>query len=294
MADPQTPTPALAQALAVLRSPNQYFLQDAQSNAELAQTLTHFEALGRGVATALNSRDIEGGGWTHTITPAHWGNVRVQHRDGMHFDFTHHGRSRKGAGGRRLEVETGYPHGYSGWRAVPITVSMDRDPDAIAVDILRRLMPAYRETLQTGLEAARRSEAERRARIEVNRLIEQVVPGIRGIGGLEPPSAPDRDTSYWPGRTHMPDGLDALPVGGKVTLSPDASEVELRLTHVPPALALELLNHLRRHGVVAGRVHGPVPLPRVIVGEVERGGTEDEASRRGRRPLPTGHARKRS
>lgn len=272
MADPQTPAPDLAQALAVLRSPDQYFLQDARRDAELGRQLTHFDHLGRGVATALNARDIEDGGWTHSITPARWGNVTVLHRDGMHFEFRHEGSHRKGAAGRRLEVKTGYPHEYSGWRAEPITVSMDRDPHAIAVDVLRRLMPSYRATLQSGLAEARRSEAQRRARIEVNRLIEQIVPGVHGIGGLDPRSAPDRDTSYWPGSAHVPEGQDALPVGGRVILSPDAREVELRLRKVPPALALELLEHLRQRGVVAGQEHRPLPRRRVIVGELETGG----------------------
>ncbi|WP_331750838.1 hypothetical protein OG215_36535 (plasmid) [Streptomyces globisporus] len=283
MADPQTPAPDLAQALAALRSPDQYFLQDAQSDAELAQQLAHFDALGRGVADALNSRDIEGGGWTHSITPARWGNVRVEHRDGMHFEFKHHGSYRKGVAGRRLEVKTGYPYGYSGWRAEPITVSMDRDPHAIAIDVLRRLMPSYRATLESGLDEARRSEAQRRARIEVNRLIEQVVPGVHGIGGLDPRSAPDRDTSYWPGSAHVPEGQDALPVGGRVILSPDASEVELRLRKVPPALALELLEYLRQRNVVAGQEHRPLPRTRVIVGELEVGGGGQDASAAGGR-----------
>ncbi|MFJ1742629.1 hypothetical protein ACIOG4_28635 [Streptomyces microflavus] len=294
MAEPQTPAPDLAQALVVLRSPDQHFLQAAQNNAELAQQLAHFDALGRGVAATLNSRDVEGGGWTHSMTPARWGNVRVQHSDGMHFEFRHHASHRKGAAGRRLEVKTGYPHEYSGWRAEPITVSMDRAPHAIATDVLRRLMPSYRETLKTGLEEARRSEAERRARIEANRLIEQIAPGIHGIGGLDPRSAPDRDTSYWPGRAHAPEGLDAMPVGGRVILCPDASEVELRLRKVPTALALELLNHLRRHGTEA-RLHGAVPAPRVIVGELEGGGGhEGQELPRDRRPVPTCRSERRS
>ncbi|MFG3429634.1 hypothetical protein [Streptomyces californicus] len=283
MADPQTPASDLAQALAVLRSPAPDFLQDARSNAELGRQLTHFDHLGRGVAAALNSRGVEGGGWTHSMTPARWGNVRVQHRDGMHFEFRHEGSHRKGAAGRRLEVKTGYPHRYSGWRAEPITVSMDRDPHAIAVDVLRRLMPSYRETLQNGLAEARRSEAERRARMEVNRLIEKAVPGVHGIGGLDPRSAPDRDTSYWPGSAHVPEGQDALPVAGRVILSPDASEVELRLRKVPPALALELLEYLRRRGVVAGQEHRPLSRTRVIVGELEAGRGGQEASAAGGR-----------
>ncbi|MFJ1662279.1 hypothetical protein [Streptomyces anthocyanicus] len=283
MADPQTPAPDLAQALAVLRSPGRHFLQDAQSDAELGRQLTHFDAIGRGVAAALNSRDIEGGGWTHSMTPARWGNVTVQHRDGMHIEFKHLGSYRKGKAGRRLEVKAGYPHGYSGWRAEPITVSMDRDPHAIAVDVLRRLMPSYRATLQSGLDEARRSEAERRARMEVNRLIEQIVPGVHGIGGLDPRSAPDRDTSYWPGSAHVPEGQDALPVGGRVILSPDASEVELRLRKVPPALALELIEHLRRRGVVAGQEHRPLARTRVIVGELETGRGGQDASAAGGR-----------
>ncbi|MFI1189241.1 hypothetical protein [Streptomyces californicus] len=287
MANSQTPAPDLAHALSVLRSPNQHFLQDAQSNAELGRQLIHFDALGRGVAAALNARDIEGGGWTHSITAARWGNVTVQHRDGMHFEFRHHGSYRKGKAGRRLEVRAGYPHEYSGWRAEPISVSMDRDPHAIAVDVLRRLMPSYRATLQSGLAEARRSEAERRARTEVNRLIEQIVPGAHGIGGLDPRSAPDRDTSYWPGSAHVPEGQDALPVGGRVILSPDASEVELRLRKVPSALALELLEHLRQRGVVAGQEHRPLPRTRVIVGELETGGGGRAASAAG------GHAERR-
>ncbi|MER0477152.1 hypothetical protein ABR737_02060 [Streptomyces sp. Edi2] len=268
MAHHQEPDPALDQALMAVVSPSDDFLQDARSKAELARTLTHFDALGRGVAAAFNARGVEGGGWTHTMTPAHWGNVTVGHRDGMHFSFRHHGRSRKGAAGRRLTVETGYPHGYSGWRADPITVSMDRDPDAIAGDVLRRLMPAYQDTLREALEAAGRREAARRARAGLNELIEQLVPGLHGIGGLDPRSAPDRDTSFWSGRDHVPEGQVALPVDGRVTLNHDASEVEVKLTHVPPALALHLLDYLRRCGVIAGRVHAVGPA-RVIAGELE-------------------------
>ncbi|MFD4526637.1 hypothetical protein ACFWP7_22430 [Streptomyces sp. NPDC058470] len=275
MAHPQTPESALDQALTALVSPGEHFLQDARRDARLAQTLTHFDALGRGVAASLNARGVEGGGWSHTITPAYWGNVTVGHRDGMHFAFLHHGRTRKGAAGRRLRVETGYPHGYSGWRAEPITVSMDRDPDAIAADVLRRLMPAYQDTLRDALEAAGRRQAERRARAELNELIEQLVPGIHGIGGLDPRSAPDRDTSFWSGPDHVPEGQVALPVAGRVTLKHDASEVEVKLTNVPPALALDLLDYLRRHGVVACRPHALSSPARVIAGELAPRGPVD-------------------
>ncbi|MFF9786313.1 hypothetical protein [Streptomyces nigrescens] len=286
MANPQTPTPSLAQALTVVVSPSDDFLRDARSDDKLARTLTHFDVLGRGVAASLNARDVEGGGWTHTIQPAYWGNVTVRHRDGMRFVFLHHGRTRKGAAGRRLHVETGYPRGYCGWRAEPITVSMDRAPDAIAADVLRRLMPAYRDTLRGALADAHRSEAERWARVGLNRLIEQLVPGIHGIGGVRPGDAPDRDTSYWPGRDHVPEGQVALPVGGRVTLSRDASEVEVKLTHVPPALALELLDHLRRCGVVAGQTATVGKAPRVIAGELEPRGPVDQGAQPGHH-LPT-------
>ncbi|GAA3709670.1 hypothetical protein ACRWOO_13115 [Streptomyces sp. NEAU-PBA10] len=288
MAQTQVPDHTLDQALTAVVSPDKYFLQDARSKSELARTLTHFDALGRGVAASFNARGVEGGGWTHTMTPAYWGNVTVRHRDGMHFAFLHHGRSRKGAAGRRLTVETGYPHGYSGWRADPITVSMDRDPDAIAADVLRRLMPAYQDTLREGLEAAGRQEAERRARAGLNNLIEQLVPGLHGIGGLDPRSVPDRDTSFWSGRDHVPDGQVALPVGGRVTLKHDASEVEVKLTNVPPELALNLLDYLRRYGVVADRAH-PVGSPgRVIAGELEPREPTHEGARPEARLLLTG------
>ncbi|KFG71466.1 hypothetical protein [Streptomyces mutabilis] len=277
MAAPQAPTlsPALAQALSVVVSPDCDFLQDARSRDELAGMLVHFDVLGRGVAAAFNARDIEGGGWTHTIQPAYWGNVTVGHRDGMRFSFRHDGRSRKGAAGRRLQVETGYPHGYCGWRAEPITVSMDRAPAAIAADVLRRLMPAYKDTLLEGLAEAHRSEAQRRARAELNGLIEQIVPGIHGVGGARPGDVPDRNTSFWSGRDHVPEGQVALPVGGRVTLNRDASEVEVTFSHVPPALALELLDYLRRRGVVAGQAVALGRAPRVIAGELEpRGSTK--------------------
>ncbi|GGU39256.1 hypothetical protein [Streptomyces violascens] len=263
----QAPTPALALALTAVVSPGDHFLQDSRSRPELAQMLTHFDALGRGVATALNARDVEGG-WTHTIHPAYWGNVTVGHRDGMSFALQHHSRSRKGSAGRRLRVEAGYPHGYCGWRAEPITVSMDRAPDAIAADVLRRLMPAYRDTIRDALADARQREAERQARSALNERIEQLVPGLHGIGGLRPSNAPSRDTSYWPGSAYVPDGQAALPVGGRVILSRDASEVELRLTHVAPALALELLDYLRRRGVVTGQARALDKPARIIAGEL--------------------------
>ncbi|TLQ39234.1 hypothetical protein [Streptomyces marianii] len=290
MADPQTPapSPSLAQALSVLVSPDDDFLREAQRNDELARTLTHFDALGRGIAEALNTRDVEGGGWTHTMLPAYWGNVTVRHRDGMHFVFMHHGRSRKGPAGRRLRVETGYPHGYCGWRAEPITVSMDRAPDAIAADVLRRLMPAYKDTLREALADAHRSEAHRQARIGLNGLIEQLVPGIHGVGGVRPCDAPDRKTSFWSGRDHVPEGQYALPVGGSVTLDHDASEVEITLSHVPPALALDLLGHLRRYGVVSGQRVPVGQAPRVIAGELEPRDAVEAL------PPADGHARRRA
>lgn len=281
MAAPQAPTlaPALTQALTAVVSPGDDFLRAARERDELARMLTHFDVLGRGVAAAFNARDIEGGGWTHTIQPAYWGNVTVCHRDGMRFFFRHDGRTRKGAAGRRLQVETGYPHGYCGWRAEPITVSMDRAPDAIAADVLRRLMPAYKDTLLEGLAEARRSEAQRRARVELNGLIEQIVPGIHGVGGARPGDVPDRTTSFWSGRGHVPEGQVALPVGGSVTLSSDASEVKVTFSHVPPALALELLDYLRSRGVIAGRTVALGGSPRVIAGELEPRDPAGEKSR---------------
>ncbi|WP_331746333.1 hypothetical protein OG923_33110 (plasmid) [Streptomyces halstedii] len=283
MAAPQAPafSPALAQALTAVDFPSGHFLQDVRNRDELAGMLTHFDTLGRAVAAAFNARGIEGRGWTHTIQPAYWGNVTVRHRDGMHFFFRHDGRTRKGAAGRRLKVETGYPHGYCGWRAEPITVSMDRAPDAIAADVLRRLMPAYKDTLHEGLEEAHRSEARRRARVELNRLIEQIVPGIHGIGGARPGDRPDRDTSFWSGRDHVPEGQFALPVGGRVTLSRDASDVEVRFCHVPPALALELLDYLRRRGVFTGQAVALGSAPRIIAGELEPRGPADRDSEPG-------------
>ncbi|WP_127452984.1 hypothetical protein [Streptomyces sp. B29(2018)] len=293
MAAPQAPTlsPALAQALSAVVSPGDDFLQDVRNRDELAGMLTHFDALGRAVAAAFNTRDIEGGGWTHTIMPAYWGNVTVRHRDGMHFSFRHDGRTRKGAAGRRLTVETGYPHGYSGWRAEPITVSMDRAPDAIAADVLRRLMPAYKDTLREGLAEAHRSETRRRARIGLNRLIEKIVPGIHGIGGARPSDRPDRDTSFWSGPDHVPESQVALPVGGRVTLSRDASEVEVRFCHVPPALALELLDYMRRRGVMAGQAVALGSAPRIIAGEVEARRPADGTPQPGDGPLLAGAGR---
>jgi hypothetical protein len=149
-------------------------------------------------------------------------------------------------------------------------------------------MPAYQDTLRDALAEAHRSEVQRRARVGLNERIERLVPGLHGIGGVRPCDVPDRDTSFWSGRGHVPDGEVALPVGGRVTLSRDASEVEVRLTHVPPALALDLLGYLRRHGVVAGRTQAVGRPARVIAGALEPGGSAAEGAQPGHRRRLTG------
>ncbi|MGW1976466.1 hypothetical protein [Streptomyces sp. NPDC001889] len=264
-------------------------------SAEVQTLHDHFDALGRALAAAFDSKGVEGEGWTHRAAFAHYGALDLLHPCGMGIWLRHEGRTRKGAAGRRLTVGGSYPAGYGGWRAQQITVAMDRDPISMAQDIRRRLFPDYLTTWRAALEEHRKDEENRRARVTLNRRLEQTLPGFSPAGG---PSRvePDRTRSYWSGRRYNT-GVHPALAAGHATLSTDAGTVSLRLDYVPAELAVRILGMLNPdpavEGTIVPRAVAPAvpalpPADRVIRGEVvDSPGTIGSAGARGTGLPPT-------
>ncbi|MEU5425917.1 hypothetical protein AB0H73_09950 [Streptomyces olivoreticuli] len=226
--------------------------------AEVQQLHDHCDALGRALAAVFNADNIEGGGWTHRAGLGHYTALDLLHPDGLGIGFRHEGRHRKGAAGRRLTVGGSYPSVYGGRRAQNITVSMDREPAAMARDVAHRLLPDYLATIGAAQEAARTDERNRQARIALNRRLEQVLPGLTPAGGIPAHEDPDRSRSYWSGQRYA-QGLSPALASGHATVSTDASTVDLHLTGMPADLALRILTLINPQPVLEGTL-----LPRPI------------------------------
>ncbi len=234
-----------------------------------------FDRLGAAVAAALNAARVEGGGWTHTAHHNAYGSMALEHPRGWSIHASHHNSWHKGAAGRRLAITGSYPHGYLGQRAPEITVSIDRDPRAIAQDITRRFLPAYLVTARQAFEEERTRREEARARVAMNRRMEQALPCI-SPGAAELHEAASRTTShFYNGRTLGRTGR--AHASGTVRLSPAATHGDLKLTGVPAELILRILELLNAsEPALTGRIIPAVqaarpelaPLAETIAGEL--------------------------
>ncbi len=235
-----------------------------------------FDALGTRLAAALNADRIQGGGWTHKAGQACYGSVTLHHPDGLGFDLSHQGGYHKGGAGRRLTVRGIYPADSNVRHAEAVTVSMDREPTAMARDIVRRWMPGYLAVIGQALESARQADRERAARRALNRRMEQALPGLHAAHVNEH-EAPHRHISYWSGGQYSREGA-AAHASGSVMLTNDAQHANMKLTDVPADLVLQILALLDARqpleGTISPRqvaparkeIHAPPPL--TIAGEV--------------------------
>lgn len=252
----------------------------AQVEAERSAVQRHFDTLGADLAKALNDAQVVEGGWTYSVSRLHSGGLTLHHQGhGLGILVWRAKSYLKGAAGRRLTVEGRYSSEYCGWRATPITVSMDRPVSAMARDVARRFLPGYLATVDASLEAARKAEEAKQARRGFNRRIAEVVPGVRAMGGYDPAQAPDRTRSYWSTPTY--DEQSTALAGGRITIASDGSRAGIVLESVTQDLALRVLALVnpRRvlQGTIAPRPIAPVrlelPAVRTVVGEVVRTGS---------------------
>ena len=133
----------------------------------------------------------------------------------------------------RIQVSGWYPRNTTYPRgAVHITVRADRGPRAIAAEVDRRLLPAYRATVAKIREYDARQLAQQQARDHLAACITGLFPA---------------------GMTSMPSHLQsdyrcqvllhlAGHSGGLVKFSGDGSEVEFERFSVPAAAALRMLD----------------------------------------------------
>jgi hypothetical protein len=139
---------------------------DRQDTQPGAGQLLHLAA---GVAAAL------GDGW-EAVPGYHVGAASVRHRDGrgLFFVALTYPWSARG----RAEVRGEYPAGWS-WRerAITVTVSVGRDPAAVARDLERRLLPRYLPELELARERVASEAAEEAGRERVAAELLAAVPG---------------------------------------------------------------------------------------------------------------------
>ncbi|WP_432158574.1 hypothetical protein [Streptomyces sp. bgisy153] len=230
----------------------------AKAEAERQATHAHFDQLGKDMASALNNDRVQGGGWTHTVSALCAGGLVLHHHGlGLGIQVWRHKTYLKGAAGRRLKVEGNYATEYHGWRADPITVSMDRPAGAIARDIVRRFLPGYLATVDASLQAARKAEEERQARRRFNRRLADAIPGLRVRGGYHPAREPDRTRSYWSSPVY--DEKSTALAGGHITVASDGATANIVLDDVPQDLALRILELIHPRQVLEGTV-APRPI----------------------------------
>jgi hypothetical protein len=178
-----------------------------------------------------------GDGW-EAAPGAHGELAFIRHADGrglfihaLTYPFSARGRA---------EVRGVYPDGWTGdrEREPRITVSMGRDPAAVARDIARRLLPAYGEQLERARAYVAEAQAEESSREQVAAAITAVLPGT------------ERDhVQPW----KLGIALRLRPWGYRHTCvirsGSDSTEVDLDLRGLPAADAVRMLAAL---GAVAG------------------------------------------
>jgi hypothetical protein len=270
-------------------------LEQEKIAAELQQLHAFGDKLGSALAATFNLDRVQGGGWSHHSGHAHYVALNLVHPSGMGIWLRHGGGYRKGRAGRMLTVGGNYPRGHGGWQAEKIRVWMDRDPADMARDIIRRLLPDYLATIDHALEQAREEEVRRRARIMMNRVLEQTLPDVHAIGGTPARESRDRSRSFWSGgrlahetrrpalgsgataENLEPQGPEPALVSGHATLSGDATTMDLELKDVPAELALRVLALINPTPALEGKlvpraVTPETPAlpaaPRVVPGEV--------------------------
>ncbi|MET9931319.1 MULTISPECIES: hypothetical protein [unclassified Streptomyces] len=242
---------------------------------ERRAVLRRFDALGAGLAAALNAGGVQRGGWTYKAAPTHYGCVMLRHPRGLGFTLTHENSHRKGVAGRRLTVRGLYPEDAGVRQPEPITVAMDRDPVAMAGDIVRRWLPGYLDVFGQALDNADRADRERMARRALNRRMEQVLPALHAAHVSEH-EAPYRQASYWSGGRYSY-GVPTARAAGSIMLDADATHANMKLTGVPADVVLKILELLDDRqpleGVISPRRIEParpeLPSPaQTIPGEV--------------------------
>jgi hypothetical protein len=143
---------------------------------------------------------------------------------------------------RRVTIQGCYP---GGWHCAPrepveISVRASRGGPAIAVDVRRRLLPQY----EIDLVAARRKHAEM---VEGECRRDQVAAAIAAVSGKGA-----RVAAGCNGKAEV-----TLPgIFQRADISPDGSEVSLKLPWLPADAALRVLDALYRPGGPIGQLAG--------------------------------------
>jgi len=144
------------------------------------------------------------------------------------------------SGSTRFRLTGKYPTGRENYRPLRkadgepgITVSAGRDPESIATDVRRRLIPPYMELLKTAVSRVEEHDKELARRDAVIERLEEI-QGVR-----RNPHSPDT-FSY--SRRH--DLIDKGLVSGSGQLTPDRVSLELR--RIPQEIACEVLELISR------------------------------------------------
>jgi len=183
--------------------------------------MSEVEEFGRAVAAAL------GDGWH--AEPSHSTAAFARHADGRGLFLC--AMSQPWSARGRVRVTGEYPH-HQAWRRrqVQVTVSMGRDPRAVARDLQRRLLPAYDAEFAVALEA----EAVRAADwAEVDRYAAAVLAAVPGS---------ERMT------VGVPDGEALVSLRGhgyrhnvRIRSGSDGTAVDMDLRGIPAADAVRML-----------------------------------------------------
>ncbi|WP_030277094.1 hypothetical protein [Streptomyces sp. NRRL B-24484] len=232
-----------------------------------------FAAMGAAVAAALDALSpASERGWRHVRALTAYGRVQLEHPAGWELNLAWNGSYRKGAAGRRVTVSGVLPPEYRGREAHEITVGLDRKPEAIAADIARRLLPAYKEAARATLGHVAEELAHRQRREAAIGQMQAALPALSpGPSSLEHGYATFRDGSAGrrPHRAYA---------HGRVRLAHDGRSGRLEADGIPLEVLLEMLALLnadprplegrvmpRKVGTAVGELE---PAARVIAGEV--------------------------
>ena len=131
----------------------------------------------------------------------------------------------------RVRVGGWYPHSSCPRGAVHITVRADRGPRAIAAEIDRRLLPAYRETVAKVREYDARQKAQQAARDYLADCMTRLFPA--GVASMPGHCQSDYQSEVF---LHLP-GTQ----GGRVKFHGDGGDVEFERFRVPAGVALRML-----------------------------------------------------
>ncbi|MFD0261961.1 hypothetical protein ACFVH7_27265 [Kitasatospora indigofera] len=252
-----------------------------------------FAALGQQIAATLNVLDPgERGSWTHRREDNAYGSVTLAHPAGWQLYIWREKAHSKGAAGRRLTSQGIVPSEYRGRAEHRITVAGDRPPGDIARDIVRRLLPGYRETAAEAFAHRDQEQAATRARVAAFARLREALPALTtGAGSIESGYG-----LFYQGKTRIND--HRAHASGRVRLNHDGATGSLKADGVPLELLVEFLARLNADppalaGTVMPRELESAPLeleqgPRVVPGEVVTGGPAGDGEQR--LPVPAAGA----